>query len=658
MDPYCLPQITTLFDTPEANASATLYREAIRNILKQIIPKDLFSEKASDIETLEDQRDQFHSFLPLFSHLPIGTVPCNLSFLLLSKYRANAFKFFFDMISRWLVPGKRLNVVVMYAGDFQMPGISDETYTACEVVIRADHEADLLEIQRNLPIIETEVCLGVESSHYARRILEIKGLSTHEKTAMIQEHIAYLVGRLPQHFDYDVFTEMQHVLVTAREEFKSIRECQHLSRIISIHYLFRKAIRIALKSSPEKRYLSLKLFRAKLNFPEGQKSVLSVIVGVNFLKEKEIFEEKHLLKAIQNYLPTAQAIPSSFFANRRGSEHICTLYLEIEKVNGQEFTGEEVAILRKELPNDLKDRIEHLMHPVFMPRNEEEIMRNILSLSNQIKFIRDIPQVFISFDEQTHANLFFTVILVRVMVPGSASIVEMFKNADTFLEYVHDRCKMVGFLRKRYTKEATVFRVKFRKDAFLRRDHSIDLYKARQAVVEELSRIVGEVRDFNGGMISKQNELLCAVRESLGDAAKHNELLLENFFYSLAPVIMRTVLEPNALKTLFLMLLKAVEQGFFKEDSYFLQIQTEPNFVFVIIASMDRSIKGEVIRALNKFQFHSSELANSYVKVYDIPYIGYIYRCDDVQKQALFTLSLRTTIETWAQKKNVPVLQA
>ena len=55
------------------------------------------------------------------------------------------------------------------------------------------------------------------------------------------------------------------------------------------------------------------------------------------------------------------------------------------------------------------------MPPVFMPRNEEEIMRNIVSLSDQIKYLRDIPQVFITFDEQTTANLFFTIIMVRLL---------------------------------------------------------------------------------------------------------------------------------------------------------------------------------------------------------------------------------------------------
>ena len=92
------------------------------------------------------------------------------------------------------------------------------------------------EIQRNFPIIETEIGLGIHSEFYAQRILEIKGLSTDDKTALIQGFIAFLVKRFPYHYDTDVFTEMQHVLVTCRDDFKAARKPRHLSRIISIQY--------------------------------------------------------------------------------------------------------------------------------------------------------------------------------------------------------------------------------------------------------------------------------------------------------------------------------------------------------------------------------------------------------------------------------------
>lgn len=638
LEDCCIPNIVTSFDNPSGNSNNSLYSEIIRNTLKKILPSHIASTSLKAYSNVE-LRELIHSNMPLVTTSSCEKAPSNISFFVLSKYRSNAFKFFFEMISRWLVPGKRLNVVLIYAADFRMPDLGDDVYTLCEVMIHVEHESELQQILTNLPIIETEVCLGVESSYYARRILEVKGLTADEKTALIQEYIAYLTARLPKAFDVDVLTEMQHVLVMCRDDFKAARDCRHLSRIISIQYLFRKSLRESVKDSPQNRHLSIKLFKSKIHLPSGPKNVLCVLVGVNFLRDKEIFEKKHLLSAIQNYIPSAKDLDGSFFANRRGTEHIGTLYLEIEKNNGQDFTSDEIRILRKELPTDLKDRFEHLMHPVFMPRNEEEIMRYILSLSNQIKFLRDIPQVVVTFDEQTHSHLYFTVILVRVMMPGSSSLQDLFKGANTFLEYIHDRSKMVGYLRKKYTKEATVFRVKFPKEHFLRRDHTIDLYKARQTVVSELSTIIGEFRDFNGGMITKQNELLSSVRELLQDGTKYNDLLLENFFFSLQPLTMRTLLESEALKILFLMLLDAIDHGF-TNDSIF-RLRVEPDFVFLLFKAEENNLKDEVNKGLAQFNMHSTELASFYLKVHEVPYGGYIYRSDDPIKQSDFCQAIQ-----------------
>ena len=333
-DSDCFPPISTVFELPKNYANSSLYCQAIRNMLAKILPQYF------DVKTIQERgywkqfHEQFHDLLPLITSCLIDKPPGHISFFVLSRYRANSFKFFFDMIGNWLVPGKKLNLVLTYAADFRVPDFGQSIYTICEVMIHVDSEEELEQIQNNLPIIETELRLGMKSSYYARRILEIKGLTADAKTASIQENIAYLVARLPKYFDYDLLTEMQHVLVMSREDFKAIRDCRHLSRIISIHYLFRKDIRELLKKAPEKRYLHLKLFQANLHTPSGSKKVLGVLVGLNFFGEKEIFEKRHLLNAIKNLFPQIQAVENSFFTNRRGNEHINTLYMEIEKTNG------------------------------------------------------------------------------------------------------------------------------------------------------------------------------------------------------------------------------------------------------------------------------------------------------------------------------------
>ena len=112
---------------------------------------------------------------------------------------------------------------------------------------------------------------------------------------MIQEYIVSILQKRPQDFDADIFLEMQHFLVHASEAFKKIREYRHMSRIIIILYLFRKFITKSIAKKENKRYLSLKLFKTRLYEENTSKQVLSLFIAVNFLKENEAFEERHIL---------------------------------------------------------------------------------------------------------------------------------------------------------------------------------------------------------------------------------------------------------------------------------------------------------------------------------------------------------------------------
>ena len=307
-----------------------------------------------------------------------------------------------------------MNVLMFFAADFRFVEGSDQSYTVCELKMRVENEMDMAIIKQNLPGLETELRLGTASVYHAQRILDIKGLSSGEKTAMVQEQILNLINTRPQDFDHDLLTEMQHFHIISRDSFKAVRESRHMCRIICAQYLFRRALQKELKEAPDKRHIKLKFLRTRLHMPEGIKSSLGVLIGINFLKSNELLEEKHLLKAIKAFIPNIRPVEGSFFTNTKRTDTIHTMYLEVAKNDNSEFSPNEIKLLLQELSHDLKSRIEHLMHPIFMPYNEEEVMRNILSLSSQLKFLRDIPQVMISFDEQTDMELSFTVILLRI----------------------------------------------------------------------------------------------------------------------------------------------------------------------------------------------------------------------------------------------------
>lgn len=631
--------VTTLFESPEGDGiSNQSYREVVLHTLKKILPRDFFEVQTTMEETYRHQQEVLNKVIPLITCSETTQLLATLSFFALSKYRSSSFKFFFEMISRWLTPGRRLNVVLVYAADFKLTQLSEEVYTICEVMIQVIEKAEFEEIQRNFPIIGAEIGLGIQSAFYAQRILEIKGLTADDKTALIQSFISYLVKRFPKHFEPDVFTEMQHLLVTCRDEFKSKRQARHLCRLISIQYLFRKGLREALKKNPQRRSSHVKIFRANIKARGGNKRVLGVLVGVNLIRDQENFGEKNLIKAIQHYVRSALPVEDSFLIHKVGTENICISYIEIEKKES-DFTSAEIRKLRRELPGNLKNHIQYRMHTIFMPRNEEEIMRNILVLSNQIKYVRDIPQVFITFDEQVYSHLYFTVILARLLKPGSIhSIAELFQNNASNIEYIHDRTKIVGHLRKKYSKEATVFRIKLAKDNFLRYDHSIDLYKARQVIVNELTNGMGEIRDYNGGMISKQHELLLSIRKSLKDIKDYDELLLENFFYSLAPDVVRSLIDPEDFKILFLMLLEGLKA--YKSDGPYVKFHTTVDNVFALIIFEDHALQDYLNRKIKDLNISSNEIAYASIKTQGYSCLGYMNCVQDLQKKDQFIQSI------------------
>lgn len=647
-------EIVSVFENLGEEETNLHYRNVLLNRLRKILPESYLLKPDSDYAKMH-HRLSFHALLPHATYSSLAQAPGNISFFVLSKYRSSSFKFFFEMVSRWLIPGKRLNVVLVYATDFRLPEISDEVYTVCEVMIQVTEQEELELIRKNFPIIQTEICLGTDSAYYARRILEIKGLTADEKTAVLHEYIASLLKRRPQNFDQDIIAEMQHLLVLCHDNFKASRTCRHLSRIIGFQYLFRKNIRAYIIAAPFKRHVVLKIFNSEIQTKNEKTKVLAISLGLNFLREKEIFEERHLLRTIQTIVPGVISVEGSFFMNKRDTDNIGLIYLEVKKENNERFSIEEIRKLRKDLPRDLKNRIERVIHPVFMPRNEEEIMRNILLLSEQIRFVRDIPQVFISFDEQTDFELFFTVILVRVVKDGSKSVQELFEQTNTCLEYMHDQKKIIGYMRKKYPKESTVFQVKIAKEEFIRDDHFVDLYKARQAVAAELVFILGQYRDFNGGMISKQNELLEEVKGLLRNASGFNKLLLENFFYSLQPVVKRTVIDPQSLKILFGMLLEASLEGL-PQEGFLIKMIDQETDNYVIILTDDVALREEVQRTLQKMQLEQSELTTAIVKFHDFTCLGYIFHSDEPAAKTRFNLSINQAVDDWHKKNESLVI--
>lgn len=544
---------------------AEYYRDGAQDLIQKLVPADLLETNGG--QNLAGQRARFADMLPLIHWSELSRAPCALSVLLLCKYRLNACNFFYDMVSRWLLPQKRVNVELFFASDVRLPHLSDDLLSVAEIVVHLKSAQDVEEARRNLHAIETEIRLGVVSNYHARRILEFKGLSSDGKTAMIQEKIGSLIQSHSKDFDQGIFSQMQHFLVCVREDFKTMRDYHHISRIISNLHSLRKFIRQNMQAHPSKRHVVFKFLKTKLTISaQKEKPVLGILAGLNFLREHEVFDTGHMMGVIQKHLSHVKLVDGSAFIDK-GEAGLQTIYLEIEKNDGTDFTLEEIQLLKISVPEQIKGSIEQLTHPIFMPRNEEEVLRNIMELSRQLRFVDDMPQIIISFDEQKGDDLCFSVILLRVALENAPTVQDLFAAKKIDLKYIPDRVRKVGQLRRKYVKEATVFRTVLGSKEYLRGDHSVDLYKARCHILGGVSKAVGAVRDYNGGMIYKLSESLQSLKGALGKSA--DPILVEKFFHAIVPIEMRSSLETEPLKQFFLTLTTAIksDQSEIRQDA-------------------------------------------------------------------------------------------
>jgi hypothetical protein len=293
---------------------------------------------------------------------------------------------------------------------------------------------------------------------------------------------------------------MQKFLVSVNDEYKNSRSYQILSKIISGCYLISQKLDEEIEDFPGERHFFLKQIPISASTPFGEKRTLGFFVGMNFLKDNEVLEERHLLRSVKKYYPDVASVEGSYFVQK--SERSLIFYTELELEDS--FSFEQIAFLKKELKEIVKGSIETFVRPIFMPRNEEEVMKYIVTLSKQVTSVKDLPQIVIIFNEQTDENLLFTLLMVRPLSLNEEPIQKIIYS-DCFEIHI-EKVRHGGIIRRNVIKEVSQIKISMKKMEFLREDFALDLYKARQTIVAWLEKLFGSVRDYNGGLIARQME--------------------------------------------------------------------------------------------------------------------------------------------------------
>ena len=529
-----------------------------------------------------------------------------------------------DICSKWFIPGKLTPLSYVFSYVFSFSFDPQHQYLMHQINGNLTDKKDSVIIKKTLPIINKEIKITIQAVQKAREIIAkdtlclnerktliyqnieslIKSsthrqsrsvydhihhlflkLSSEKKTALISEQVAPLSNSPSNLFQRDIFADLQNFLVQFQEEFIVKRKAQHISKLISNIYLFKKEVLHHIALNPKKRFLKTAILNSK--YEDNKTPFIGLLICINILKPNEIIAKEHIESALKEAIQSSFQI--QFFSSvDKAPQSIKLLYFEIQKIDISLFNNIEISNLQSQLIKSIKVHIKRNLNHVFMARNEEEIFKNVVTLSKQLKYVHDIPQIMINFHRQTDEDLIFTIIILRIKKDQSYCLQEKLTQCKQYLNFNRVKVNIVGYLRKNYQKQACVFDLQLKKKPFLRQDFSVDLYDARSFIYSTLSNALGPIRDFNGGMFSKQHEVYALLKNQILSTEKIDEFSLKNFFYNICPAHMQGVLEVSLLKESFLFMNR--HQELKTEDEYFLCKKKIGRFFLLLINSSSQDI--------------------------------------------------------------------
>jgi len=473
-------------------------------------------------------------------------------------------------------------------------------------------------------------------------------LSFHPSFCPVSEKLQKWQTRFPLSIDNSVFDDLALLFLKAPKEFLNHRTPLHLFRLILAIYLMQKKVLRSATLSPHLRHLQIRWIPTHLLFPFSLKPVMGCLIGFNVLDRYEMFDEENVVLALQKHLPQAQLVRESSYCHTSQHKNFKLFYFEIEQKNGSLFSLHEQKLLKNNLEEKVKTSIQTLSPTIFMKFNNEEIYKNVLALSQEIQTPNDLPQAYITLDQQTGKEIVFRVILVCVPPKTSFSLKDRFFN----FTFVSERTLTIKHLKDRPV-QGYIFRLHMpREPALLRSNGSLDFYSARQKVVSLITNAIGEFRDYNGGILIKQQEILDNFKRNFSELSNNDPEFMELFFYTLTPVEKQVILPSNTLTALFRYFLENRKEKLLKDQIYSFKVYHEEEKTFLVVRSEDSSLAEVISSFLEKQSFTHLNIVHNTINTVDEVFFNAVFFQANAQEMKSFVKDLREALHQWHQKIN------
>lgn len=491
------------------------------------------------------------------------------------------------------------------------------------------------------------MCVNVSKSLDLKQAQPNVPISFHPSFSQVHDRIQKALKRFPLAIDASILNDLYLFYLLATREYLDHRTPSHLFRLVlSIHFMQKKLLRAEVFSSNQ-RDLKIRWIPTHLIFPFTSKPVLGCLIGFNILNRYELFDEENILLALQKHLPELRLVRESKYCHNSKFRSLRIFYLEIEKQDSLPLSGVEQTLLKTSLEEKLINSIQTLSPSIFIRLNEEEVFKQILVLSQEIQSTHDLPQAYITFDRQTGTEIIFRVSLVFMSPFHRFSLKERFFDCT----FISERLTPVKFLDG-HSVQAHIFRLSFPRTLdLLRTDGSLDFYAARKKVVSLIFGAIGEFRDYNGGILIKQQELLDTLKQNFPETLKLDPESIEHFFYAIMPLEKQVLLPPEVLSTLYKYFIQYSKEPVSKNEiPYSFKIYRHDRQIYFLIRAEKEILNELITEVIQNDEFDELDATYNVVKMPAGIFLNGVLLQPKAQDPERLLQSIQDFLEQWHQR--------
>ncbi|MBA3238029.1 MAG: peptide ABC transporter substrate-binding protein [Parachlamydiaceae bacterium] len=465
----------------------------------------------------------------------------------------------------------------------------------------------------------------------------------HSSFHEVEKNVSRWLTRFKYANDQSVAKDLYLFYLLASKKFFDHRHPSHMSSLFLSIYLMQKTLSQKVAFSPQELHIKVRWLPGTLNFPFSKRSVLGCLVSYNALDKYELFDEENLCLAFQKQYPDVKLVQESLYQHTTKNKNLKIHYFEVEKKDGSDFSLDQQNLLKNNVEERVRNSVQKLSPSTFMKRNEEETYKTMLVLSNEISSLEDLPQAAINLDEHTGKEIIFQVVLVHPAPFHNFSLKERFLECT----FVPKRMTTVKHLDD-HPIQAQVFSLHLnRTSAFLRTDGSLDFNLARQKVGTLLHSAIGAFRDYNGGLLFKQQEHLGKFKDAFPEA---DQDILEKFFYSIAPLEKQAILDQEILLLFFKFFLDHQKEKLQKKSDFIFYHSQIGENTYLFVKGNDCSLGDTIASFIHDHFFQSHEIAYSILNTLDGIFFTVVLLNPTEEKEQFFTKLLNQKLRD-CQKK-------